>query len=152
MDELVGPYKALSVMNADGTGHRYLIPPRSGQLYDRIEWYQRLGYSARIFFWKTMHPAAGPYLINPDGTGLTPFWHRIEGEGFLSPTGEEYVRTGFDPESHWRVLYVGRVDDMTDATLRQVTRYEPVSVTPSARTKEPYDEKVEVISAACPSP
>ena len=127
MDELVGGSKALSVMNADGTGHRFLIPARSLQLYYDIDWYRPSpGGAARILFFVTPRPRVGPYLINPDGTGMTPFWHRMQSEGFLSPTGVEYVRGSPDPTSHYWVLYVGLVDDMTDVALRQVTRFEPL--------------------------
>src|SRR5207247_9004668 len=77
MPELVGPVRALSVMNADGTGHSFLIPPKSLQLYHDIDWYRPApGQAARILFWITNRPGGGPYLINPDGTGMTPFWHR----------------------------------------------------------------------------
>jgi dipeptidyl aminopeptidase/acylaminoacyl peptidase len=126
MSELVGPVRALSVISADGTGHRFLIPPKSLQLYYDIDWYRPApGGTARILFWRTQPPRAGPYLINPDGTGMTPFWHRIQSEGFLSPSSVEYVRRSPDPASHYWVLYVGQVDDVTDVALRQVTRYEP---------------------------
>jgi len=130
MDEAVAPVKALSVMNADGTGHRFLIPPKSLQLYSDIDWYRPTpGAAARILFFRETPPGRGPYLINPDGTGMTPFWHRIQSEGFLSPTGVEYVRGSPDPTSHYWVLYIGLVDDVTDVVLRQVTRYEPVLLT-----------------------
>lgn len=126
MDELAGPVEGLGVMNADGTGHSFLIQPRSGQLFRNIDWYHTpLGGPDRILFWSTQQPGAGPYLVNPDGSGLAPFWHRIQSEGFLSPTGTEYVRGSPDPASHYWVLYVGRIDDVTDVALRQVTRYEP---------------------------
>lgn len=141
MDELVAPSKALSVMNADGTGHRYLIPPRSLQLYSDIDWFRPApGGAARILFWKTQQPGSGPYLINPDGTGLTPFWHRIQSEGFLSPTSVEYVRRSPDPTSHYWVLYVGRIDDVTDMALRQITRYEPLVPTALTQGREVRDE------------
>ena len=57
--------------NADGTGHRFLIPPKSLQLYHDIDWYRPApGQAARILFWITNRPGGGPYLINPDGTGF----------------------------------------------------------------------------------
>jgi hypothetical protein len=134
MSELVGPIRALSVINADGTGHRIVIPPRSGKLYFDIDWYRRAsGGAARIFFTSE----SAPYLINPDGTGRTPFWHRQEpGGGFLSPTGVEYVRRAPDPSSHEFVLYVGLIDDVTDVAVRQITRYEPLVLAASAQGRD----------------
>lgn len=124
--ELVDGVRALSIMGADGTGHRYLIPPRSLQLYRNIDWYRRSpGAATQILFWRTQHPGAGPFLINPDGTGLTPFWHAIRSEGYLSPSGEEFVRLHPNPSLENWVLYVGLINDVTDVALRQVTRYEP---------------------------
>ncbi|HEY2954759.1 MAG TPA: hypothetical protein VGK89_05880 [Candidatus Eisenbacteria bacterium] len=129
MDESVGGTTALAVMNSDGTGHRFIIPVKSLQVYSSIDWYRPApGGAARILYWHHA-PPVGPYLINPDGTGLTPFWHRIESEGFLSPTGVEYVRGSPDPVSRWWVLYVGLIEDRTDVALRQITRYEPVLLT-----------------------
>jgi WD40 repeat protein len=141
MDELVAPSKALSVMNADGTGHRFLIPARSLQLYRDIDWYRPApGQAARILFWKTQQPGAGPYLINADGTEMTPFWHRIQSEGFLSPSGVEYVRGSPDPTSHYWVLYVGLIADVTDVALRQITSYDPPIPTGPVRAGEAQHE------------
>jgi hypothetical protein len=124
MDEWVGPATALSVMNANGSTHDFLVPPQSHDL-GRVEWYQpQWGGVPRVLFFNSA-PNFGPYLINPDGTGLTPFWHTVEFERCLSPTGLEYVRGGLDPSSRFLVLYVGPVADKTDAALRQVTKYTP---------------------------
>jgi hypothetical protein len=135
MDELVGPTYALSLMNADGTGHRFVIPPKDLHLYSRIDWYRPPNSGgARILFSNDYpDPKVGPYLINPDGTGLTPFWHWMEFERFVSPTGVEYVRGAPDPPSRLLVLDVGSVDDMTGVALRQVTRYKPPVASTSAR-------------------
>jgi WD40 repeat protein len=134
MDELGAPDEALSVMNRDGTGHRFLIPPRAVHLYSRIDWYGRPNTGgARILFSNdTPSPKVGPYLINPDGTALLPFWHEMEFERFLSPSGAEYVRGAPDPASGLFVLYVGLVDDVTGVALRQVTKYEPPTMSPRA--------------------
>lgn len=143
MNELVIPDQALSIMNSDGTGHRFVIPPKNLKLYSRIDWYLRDG-GARILFWNaTPPPRIGPYLINPDGSGLIPFWHSMGPEGFLSPTGEEYVRAGLDPSTRLGVLYVGRVDDLTDLALRQITKYEPPAPTPAIRQGEARDVAVQ---------
>jgi hypothetical protein len=126
MCELVESALALSVVNADGTGHRYLIPPRSLQQYEDIDWYRPVpGGAMKILFRRSRQPNGARFLINPDGTGLTPFWHRLDFEAFLSPTGAEFVREHPDPVSHFPVLYVGLVDDLTDVSLRQLTHYEP---------------------------
>lgn len=124
--ELVDGIRALSVINADGTGHRFLIPPRSLQQFDGIDWYRRSpGAALQVFFRRAPNPGAGPYLINLDGTGLTPFWHGIRSEGYLSPAGKEFVRLHPSPTLQNWVLYVGLIDDVTDLSLRQITRYEP---------------------------
>jgi hypothetical protein len=134
MDELVPPDEALAVMNSDGTGHRFLIPPEALHLYSRLDWYSKPNTGGHwiLFSNDTPSPRIGPYLINPDGTALVPFRHQIEFERFLSPSGVEYVRGAPDPASGLFVLYVGSVDDVTGVALRQVTKYEPPMLSPVA--------------------
>ena len=76
-------------------------------------------------------------MINPDGTGLMPFWHRMVGtSGILSPTGTEFVAVRPDPKNHYWVLFVGQMKDVTDVAFRQITRYEAVASTRAAQPSE----------------
>jgi hypothetical protein len=64
----------------------------------------------------------------------------MQSGGFLSPSGVEYVRGSPDPTSHYWVLYVGQIDDLTDAALRQVTRFEPLVLATLTQGRKVRDE------------
>jgi dipeptidyl aminopeptidase/acylaminoacyl peptidase len=118
----------LTVIPSDESGRRVLIPVTSGVILYYLHWYTPWPLAVpRIVFYRSSSGAtpAGYYLINPDGTGLSRFWHRIDSGGYLSPAGDEYVRSYLDPSLRYGVLAVGDASRATDFALRPITEYIP---------------------------
>jgi hypothetical protein len=112
----------VSLVNRDGTNHRVLD---TGNVLDYFHWYRRpaRGMDGLAFF-EIQHPG-GPRYVSRDGKERRSFGRSINIDTAFSPDGEWVVEPGRDPVDPVAVLFVQRIDDVTGASRRQLTSWDP---------------------------
>jgi hypothetical protein len=122
------------LFDRDGTHYRILAGTGSDRvLYDILHWYVRPTRGMEgLAFRQLTGPGAGVYYVNRDGSSMRRFERHFHMHEAFSPDGEWMVRTGIDPVDSIAVLFVERIDDVTGATRRQLTYWDPPSATPPA--------------------
>ncbi|MGH9195029.1 MAG: TolB family protein [Acidimicrobiia bacterium] len=114
----------VALINRDGTGYRRIFRSPRGSFLADLHWYVRpsRGIEGLTFTQISGDARAGPYYVSRDGSTLTRFKYAGLHRGF-SPDGEWIVETGVDDSVS--VIFVQRVDDLTGASRRQLTYWNP---------------------------
>ena len=124
----------ISVIRPDGGGYRSLVESSdeilgesSEGIVNDLQWYVRPAQAVEKIVFRLTGLGQRPELtfsINRDGSGLARFPRQILPYDSFSPDGEEICFTAFAADT-MDVLFVGRVDDFSGATRRQLTSWAP---------------------------
>jgi hypothetical protein len=130
------------VARADGSALRVLVPP--GMLPEYLQWYSRpsIGLDGVLFLdTDTSRLPLKTYFISRQG-GPPIRWRMYLGPyGAVSPDGSEVVENFPQQPDSLKVLFLIRMDDVTGATRRQLTRWEPPppQSPPASRRQREHD-------------
>ena len=117
------PHETISVMNADGTGLRDVLPPALPPSW--LAWYTPVqGAGARLIFYPAL-TSTRIAVVNVDGTGFEAMMRYWLGNAVMSSDGSEYVTQDVEPAGVHYVLGVGNVSSTTPYDRRQLTEFSP---------------------------
>jgi hypothetical protein len=122
---VIEPYVSrqnVSLVKRDGTNHRVL---HTGRNLTYLHWYTRPARGMDGLAFQEIVRPGGTHYVSRDGRERRGFGHRINIDTAFSPDGEWVVAPGRDPVDPVVVLFVQRIDDVTGASRRQLTSWDP---------------------------
>ena len=122
----------ISILSSDGTALTSLVesPPGIGGLSNLRRYVRRARGLDGLAFSGLTPLGQGSFFVNWDGSGLQllPLNHLLDA---YSPDGSLGVGARYNPKDSLVVLFTFSTDDISGATYRQLTFYEPPVTTPT---------------------
>lgn len=112
----------------DPTAKALTVVTHSDQFedYSNLQWYWRPEIGRISIFFQNQFGSLRAWLVDPDGSNRRRFPPWLSGAYVvLSPDGRHVVIEGVEPRFYFGILDVVDTDDLSGATRRQLTTYEP---------------------------